>query len=46
VVERKDAWDADRELEALFYQGGVEPAPARRVAESRRKPTRSTRKKK
>ena len=33
VREAPDCWDPDRALEALFYEGEHEPAPARRVAE-------------
>jgi prevent-host-death family protein len=33
VVESPDCWDADAEIESLFYGGPVEPPPLRRVAE-------------
>ncbi len=33
IVEADDCWAPDSEMEALFYGGDVEPAPARRVAE-------------
>lgn len=46
VVEHDDAWAPDPELEAAFYRGDVEPRPARRVAEPRRKPPRSGARKK
>ena len=41
VVEREDAWKADRDLGALFYGGDVEPTRAKRVAESRTKAGRT-----
>jgi prevent-host-death family protein len=46
VIEHEDAWAPDRELEAAFYSGDVEPRPGRRVAETRRKPVRSSARKK
>lgn len=33
VTESPDCWDADPQIETLFYYGGVEPAAAVRVAE-------------
>jgi len=37
VVERDDAWSPDPELDAVFYDGEVEPPRAERVGESPRK---------
>jgi prevent-host-death family protein len=37
VVERKDAWTEDPDVEAAFYGGDVEPHPAKRVAEPTRR---------
>jgi prevent-host-death family protein len=33
VKEAKDCWDADPQVEELFYGSPVEPTPVRRVAE-------------
>lgn len=33
VTESPDCWDADPQIETLFYYGGVEPVAAVRVAE-------------
>lgn len=43
VVERKDAWESDAEIEELFYGSGVEPPRAKQVAE--RKPSGARKKK-
>ena len=46
VVESKDAWAPDAELEALFYGGEVEPPRAKQVAERKAKSRATTVRKK
>jgi len=44
VVESADCWDADAEIESLFYGGPIEP-PLRRVAEPSKAASPARRKK-
>ena len=46
VVEHKDAWAPDPDLEAAFYGGAVEPSRVRRVAEPRPRSVRASARKK
>lgn len=33
ITESNDCWAPDPEMDALFYEGALDPAPVRRVAE-------------
>lgn len=46
VVEHDDAWTADRDLEAAFYGGDVEPTRVKRFAKPRPKTHRTIARKK